>query len=170
MRRIAAEGSLAHIEELPDDLRSVFVSAHDVSPEWHIRMQAAFQRHTDNAVSKTVNFRADATRQEVEQAYLLAWKLGCKGVTIYRDGSRESQVLNIGEVNKEKKADEVPGTVLSPRPRPPIMKTSRSFRKLNIAAESCRYAEKKAYALGVSYYTYAGYNGQLSRRRRSGGR
>ena len=122
MRRIAAEGSLAHIEELPDDLRSVFVSAHDVSPEWHIRMQAAFQRHTDNAVSKTVNFRADATRQEVEQAYLLAWKLGCKGVTIYRDGSRESQVLNIGEVNKEKKADEVTGTVLSPRPRPPIMR------------------------------------------------
>jgi ribonucleoside-diphosphate reductase alpha chain len=120
MRRIAAEGSLAHIEELPDDLRSVFVSAHDVSPEWHIRMQAAFQRHTDNAVSKTVNFRADATRQEVEQAYLLAWKLGCKGVTIYRDGSRESQVLNIGEVNK--KSDKVPGTVLSPRPRPPVMR------------------------------------------------
>ena len=122
MRRIVSEGSLAHIEELPEDLRRVFVSAHDVTPEWHIRMQAAFQRYTDNAVSKTVNFRADATRGEVEQAYLLAWKLGCKGVTIYRDGSRDSQVLNIGGMDKGKKTTPAAGAVISPRPRPSIMR------------------------------------------------
>ncbi len=99
MRRLSQEGSLAHIDELPEELRRVFLSAHDIPPEWHIRMQAAFQRHVDNAVSKTVNFPNDATPDDVREVYQLAFRLGCKGVTIYRDGSRESQVLNIGKVN-----------------------------------------------------------------------
>lgn len=101
MRRIISEGSLAHIEELPEDLRRIFVSAHDISPLWHIRMQAAFQNHTDNAVSKTVNFPKSATRDEVAEVYELAYETGCKGVTIYRDGSRDNQVLNIGSVKRE---------------------------------------------------------------------
>jgi len=117
MRRISEEGTLAHIEELPEDIRRVFVCAHDISPEYHIRMQAAFQSQTDNAVSKTVNFKSAATREDVEQTYLLAYRLGCKGVTIYRDGSRDSQVLNIGKVNNGKPGEQS----ITPRPRPEIM-------------------------------------------------
>lgn len=116
MRKIAKEGTVAHIEEIPQQVRDVFVSAHDVSPEYHIKMQAAFQKYTDNAVSKTVNFPSEATKEEVRDVYLKAYKTGCKGVTIYRDGSRDSQVLNIGSVNKEGGAV----TELVPRERPAI--------------------------------------------------
>ncbi len=119
MKRIASEGSLQHIEELPEDLRRIFVCSHDISPIYHVQMQAAFQRHTDNAVSKTVNFRHDATQDEVREVFLLAYTLGCKGVTIYRDGSREGQVLNIGEI---KTADGVAPVLrdIRPRPRPEV--------------------------------------------------
>ena len=121
MRKIAKEGTIAHIAEIPEDIRRVFVCAHDVSPVYHTRMQAAFQRHTDNAVSKTVNFPHSATREEVAEVYMLAYKMGCKGVTIYRDGSRDSQVLNIGSVKKEGgAAAQHPFGRIVPRPRPAI--------------------------------------------------
>lgn len=116
MKQIAKEGSLAHIPAIPEDIRRVFVCAHDISPLWHIRMQAAFQQHTDNAVSKTVNFPQEATREEVAEVYRLAYQLGCKGVTIYRDGSRENQVLNIGAVQTGKEPA-APNSIV-PRPRP----------------------------------------------------
>jgi len=122
MRRIIDEGTLAHLEEIPEDIRRVFVCSHDISPVYHIQMQAAFQQHTDNAVSKTVNFTHDATVDDVEEVYRLAYSLGCKGTTIYRDGSREGQTLNIGKVNRgdEEKQSEAPAEV-KPRPRPESM-------------------------------------------------
>jgi len=118
MRRIAAEGTLAHIAEVPAHIRRVFVTAHDISPACHIRMQAAFQRHTDNAVSKTVNFTSDAAREDVAEVYRLAYRLGCKGVTIYRDGSRDEQVLVIGKGAKGAKP--AGPARITPRPRPEV--------------------------------------------------
>ncbi len=106
MEKIAAEGTLQHCDEIPEDVRKTFVCAHDITPYWHVRMQAAWQKYTDNAISKTVNFSHDAQVEDVKEVYTLAYKQGCKGVTIYRDGSKgfENQVLNLnvkGKSNKE---------------------------------------------------------------------
>ena len=97
MQRIAEHGTIHDISDIPEPIREVFVTAHDITPEVHIEMQAAFQRHTDNAVSKTVNFPNDATMDDVEKVYRLAYQSNCKGVTIYRDGSRDEQVLSVGK-------------------------------------------------------------------------
>ena len=142
MKQIVEQGSLAHVDGIPEEIKRVFVCAHDVSPIWHVKMQAAFQEYTDNAVSKTVNFPNSATREEVAEVYRLAFTLGCKGTTIYRDGSRNEQVLNIGKVNDGKEAApagrvceecQIPqaeyGHIL-PRPRPAV--TSGFTEKVRI--------------------------------------
>jgi ribonucleoside-diphosphate reductase alpha chain len=128
MRSIAEKGSVKDMGEIPEAVQSVFVTAHDISPEYHLKMQAAFQKYTDNAVSKTVNLCHDATKDEVRDVFILAHKLYCKGVTLYRDGSRDMQVLNIGKVNgKEEpvgaKIENDNGTKnIAPRARPEITK------------------------------------------------
>ena len=91
---LAAHPSIQHMTHIPEELRRLFVTAHDVSPEHHVRMQAVFQRYSDSGVSKTINLPATATKAEVAAAFLLAYQLGCKGLTVYRTGSRERQVFS----------------------------------------------------------------------------
>jgi ribonucleoside-diphosphate reductase alpha chain len=111
MRELATRGSVQGIEGVPEWVQRLFVTAHDITPQWHVRMQAAFQKFTDNAVSKTVNFPHAATREDVAEVFMLAYQLGCKGITIYRDRSKEAQVLS---VSREEKAE---GKALVPRRR-----------------------------------------------------
>ncbi len=131
MKRIAEKGSVQEIDEVPTDVKKIYLTAHDISPEWHIRMQAAFQTHTDNAVSKTVNFRRDASAEDVEKVYRMAHALGCKGVTVYRDGSRENQVLSTKSEKGKAEAAEAPDQgdfKRMPKPRPEV--TRGSTRKM----------------------------------------
>lgn len=118
MEKVAEYGSVAHIDEIPDDIKEIFVTSHDIRPEWHIKMQAAFQKFTDNAVSKTINFTKEATKEDIQIAYEMAYQLGCKGVTVYRDGSRDNQVLNVGSKVAETKKTE---HKVAPRRRPEIV-------------------------------------------------
>ena len=111
VQTVAKTGSVQGNAAVPDEVQRLFRTAHDIAPQWHVTLQAAFQKHTDNAVSKTVNFPAEATPEEVAQVFLSAAEKGCKGITIYRDGSRRHQVLNVGQEQKE-------GDHIAPRPRP----------------------------------------------------
>ncbi len=122
MEEIAQTGSIQNIDYIPDDVKKIFVTAHDISPEWHVRMQAAFQKYTDNAVSKTVNFPHSATKDDVREVYFMAYRLGCRGITVYRDRSRDQQVLNLPTETKKGAPDEYQH--ISPRPRPAATKGS----------------------------------------------
>jgi len=104
IKEIERTGSVQHITEIPENIRKVYVTAMDISAEAHIKMQAAFQSEVDNSISKTINFPYSATREDVRQGYLLAWKSGLKGCTVYRDGSRKEQVLTIAKDAKKEEA------------------------------------------------------------------
>ena len=131
MEKIAEKGSIKDFKEIPDDVKAVFVTAHDIKPEEHIAMQAAFQKYVDNAVSKTVNFPHDATTKDVEEVYRLAYKTGCKGVTVYRDGSREEQVLTTGKSTKDSSKVQEGQIVqkIVPRKRPEMIKGATRLMK-----------------------------------------
>ncbi len=125
MKRIAKKGTIKDFEEIPQEVRDLFVTSMDITPEDHIRIQAAFQKYTDNAVSKTVNFPADATVDEVEQVYNMAYESGCKGITIYRYGSRDEQVLTFAKEEKSGRektaaAVDVKTVTAQPRERPSV--------------------------------------------------
>jgi ribonucleoside-diphosphate reductase alpha chain len=115
MEEVAAKGSIAHLDYLPEDIRRVYVTAHDIEPVWHLKMQAAFQKFTDNAVSKTVNLPHNATKEDIWHIYWMAYELGCKGVTVYRDGCKSSQVLCTGDGDKLKDV-EVARRIVKDRP------------------------------------------------------
>ncbi|MBI5183401.1 MAG: vitamin B12-dependent ribonucleotide reductase [Nitrospinae bacterium] len=136
MKKIARKGDLYGISGIPEDVCRLFVTAHNITPTWHVKMQSIFQRYTDNAVSKTVNFLHDTSVEGVREVYMQAYRMGCKGITIYRDGSRDKQVLNVEtrDEGRERK-DEGRGTNLAtrqlgsltaqritPRPRPKVTK------------------------------------------------
>jgi len=103
LEKIARHGLVRDMKEVPPDVRRVFVTAHEIAPEWHVKMQAAFQKHVENAVSKTVNLPPEATPEDIEKVYRLAYRLKCKGVTVYRYGSKGGQVLNLGLGEKGEK-------------------------------------------------------------------
>ncbi|MDX9970738.1 MAG: adenosylcobalamin-dependent ribonucleoside-diphosphate reductase [Candidatus Gracilibacteria bacterium] len=106
LNKIQKTGSVQDIMEIPEETRKVFVTAMDISADDHIKMQASFQKHVDNSISKTINFPNSATREDVKKGYVLAWEMGLKGVTVYRDGSRQEQVLNLQKVDKDEKKKE----------------------------------------------------------------
>lgn len=115
MAKVAEHGSVQNIAQVPEDVQRIFVTAHDIAPHWHVQIQAAFQQYTDNAVSKTVNLANKASREDVAKVFFLAYQLGCKGVTVYRDGSRDGQVLSVGSTQSSAQAQ-----AIVPRPRPDV--------------------------------------------------
>lgn len=141
INRIIKDGSLQHIAEIPDEIKRVFVTAMDIKAEDHIRMQAAFQKFVDNSISKTCNFPNDATHDDVREGYLLGWRLGCKGMTVYRDGSRELQVLNLNKdkqaakVEEKKHVEPAPMMHVTRTPEPTYAKASAGLRPASKATE-----------------------------------
>ena len=157
MDAVVARGSIQGMDYLPAPLRKVFVTAMDIAPVWHLRMQAAFQRHTDNAVSKTVNLSNSATEQDIREIYWLAYQEGCKGVTVYRDGCKSIQVLATGEGQKKMDGDSAPepGTAgqqgSAPAAASPIAAPTSLVRKRPDEVQG--FTRKVQTGLGAMYLT-----------------
>ncbi|MDP8948877.1 MAG: vitamin B12-dependent ribonucleotide reductase, partial [Actinomycetota bacterium] len=119
MKKVAEHGSVRDLLEIPEDVRRVWVTSHDITPEWHVRMQAAFQKYTSMGISKTINLPSEASPKDVEDAYRLAYSLGCKGIAVYRDGSRDAQVLSTGKTEKPTMTPASPEAPTAPPVSPP---------------------------------------------------
>ncbi|MHA1505769.1 MAG: adenosylcobalamin-dependent ribonucleoside-diphosphate reductase [Candidatus Asgardarchaeia archaeon] len=164
MKKVSEKGSIQDIEGIPDDVKELFMTAHDIDPEWHVKMQAAFQIYTDNAVSKTINLRYEATVDDVKKSYLLAYELGCKGITIYRDRSKRVQVLFKG-IRKEERV----GERVKPRARPEVtygatFKIKTSCGNLYITVNEDEYGLFEVFArLGKSGGCLASYTEAIGR-------
>lgn len=145
MLKICKTGSVAEIPEIPEDIKRIFVTSREISPEWHIKMQAAFQKYTHNGVSKTINMPNFATIDDVKQSYLLAYKLGCKGLTVYRDGSREFQILNAGtkkvDFKEEKKPLQKLITKEIPKDECPICHSKMTAQEGCYTCKKCSYSK-----------------------------
>ncbi|MGC8662400.1 MAG: adenosylcobalamin-dependent ribonucleoside-diphosphate reductase [Candidatus Micrarchaeia archaeon] len=137
MKKLAGRVSIQDVEEIPKEIRRLFVTSFDIAPEWHVKMQAAFQKYVDNAVSKTINFPSYATPQEIEEAYMMAYKLGCKGITVYRDKSKNRQVLTSVEKNQSK-----------------LLEVAEMHKSRQIENESKTVEEIKAEATGFQVSEY----------------
>jgi len=148
MQKVAEKGVVRGIEGVPDDVQRVFVTAHEIDPAWHVKMQAAFQRQTDNGVSKTINMPNSATPDDIAKAYLMAYELGCLGITVFRDGCKETQVLHLGTgvkgERKEAKEVSVPTTVVSLEDSLKVKPRPRTVKGVTYRAET---------PLGVAYIT-----------------
>ena len=149
MKTVAKTGGVQDNEQVPKRWREIFKTSHDISPEAHVRIQAAFQDYTDNAVSKTVNFAKHATKEDIKTVFELAYELGCKGVTIYRDGSREAQVLNLGQELPSSRGDRA--GVKKPRRRPDLVtgttrKISTGCGNLYVTVNSDEYGPFELFA------------------------
>jgi ribonucleoside-diphosphate reductase alpha chain len=142
MERIAREGHI-HFAEVPEAVQRAYVTAHDITPEWHVRMQAAFQEHCDSAISKTTNFPHDATVDDVRQIYELAFQLGTKGVTVYRDGSRDGQVLSTGATKTpaQQQAEVAEVSELRAKTAEAFERTAKLEREVSRLREELKQAE-----------------------------
>ena len=154
MKKIADAGTARHVgRQSRADVQSVFATAHDITPEWHVKLQAAFQSSTDNAVSKTVNFPNEAHASTTcEKSTAWPTQLGCKGITIYRDGSRDEQVLNVGQTKKKREPDPAIGGIATTRPSRPQLLTGETQRmdtgcgKLFVIMNDDEYGAREVFA------------------------
>ncbi len=144
MARVVEKGRIGDMHEIPEEIRRVFVTAMDISAEAHILMQAAFQKHCDNSISKTINFPNAASHEDCARGYQMAWKLGCKGCTVYRDGSRNMQVLNLNETKDAPPGQDEfgPAYVLAHEPRCPECK----YGAILTQSEGCNICSSCGYS------------------------